>query len=221
MSYILSGEVVARTALWPLGTVAYSQTSTASPTGHRCDCSGFVSMCLRLATPGLTTVTLVTTGTVYAIAWSDLRPGDLVGRMGADTGGDSGHVMTVVEVTATRYRVVHQPGGMGPKTAWFLLGSDQGVSYKPYRGTYVTEDVTMALNDADSQALIWRVEALVHFRDTVIGGPTKDEPVELVRAIKALTLTGGGGTDPAVIQQAVVDALTAHPLVPGVAGNHS
>jgi hypothetical protein len=35
----------------------------------------------------------------------------------------------------------------------------------------------VALNDADAQALIWRVEALVAGRDTVAFGPTKGEKV--------------------------------------------
>jgi hypothetical protein len=55
-------EIIQRAAtIWPLGDVPYSQTTVRDP-GWRTDCSGCVSMCLNLAQPGLSTVTLVTEG---------------------------------------------------------------------------------------------------------------------------------------------------------------
>jgi hypothetical protein len=90
---ITRAEVIQRAAtLWPLGHVPYSQTHYRNP-GWRTDCSGYVSMCLDLAKPGLSTVTLVTEGHISEISSGELLPGDLVGRCGAGTGGDHGHVV--------------------------------------------------------------------------------------------------------------------------------
>jgi hypothetical protein len=47
------------------------------------------------------------------------------------------------------------------------------------------EDFMAAITDSDQQALIWRLEALVHGRATVAGGPTKGEKVELASAVAA------------------------------------
>ena len=46
-------------------------------------------MCLDLAKPGLSTVTLVTAGYIHQITRDERRPGDLVGRCGPGTGGNS------------------------------------------------------------------------------------------------------------------------------------
>jgi hypothetical protein len=78
---------------WRPGTVVYSQAGTNSPTGHRPDCSGYMSMCLGLPAPGLSTVTLATTGTLVEISPADLQPGDVVGACGPGTAGDGGHVI--------------------------------------------------------------------------------------------------------------------------------
>jgi hypothetical protein len=52
---ITRDEVIRRAAtVWPLGHVPYSQTTIRNP-GWRTDCSGYVSMCLDLSQPGLTT----------------------------------------------------------------------------------------------------------------------------------------------------------------------
>lgn len=64
--------------VWGVRTVFYSQMSTQTPTGHRADCSGFVSAVLGLPTPGPSTVGLAAYAT--PIAWSDLQPGDLLGE---------------------------------------------------------------------------------------------------------------------------------------------
>ena len=86
-------EILHRAATqWPLNTVPYSQTNShpdASGRNWRCDCSGFVSMCLNLTegmVGGRTTVGLVTDGFVHRIRKRDLRPGDLVGHLGGGTG---------------------------------------------------------------------------------------------------------------------------------------
>jgi hypothetical protein len=90
---ITRAEVLHRAVtIWPLGQVAYSQSAVRDP-GWRTDCSGYVSMCLDLAPPGLSTVTLVTEGHLREITRDELRPGDLVGRCGPGTAGDAGHVV--------------------------------------------------------------------------------------------------------------------------------
>jgi hypothetical protein len=90
---ITRDEVIERAAtVWPLGHVPYSQTTVRNP-GWRTDCSGYASMCLDLAKPGLNTVTLVTEGHISEITRDQLRPGDRVGHCGEGTAGDAGHVV--------------------------------------------------------------------------------------------------------------------------------
>jgi hypothetical protein len=47
------------------------------------------------------------------------------------------------------------------------------------RAIAITEGDDMALSERDAQALIWRVEAILHNRPTVADGPTKGERNEL------------------------------------------
>lgn len=77
---------------WPYRGVPYSQSSTWSD-GYRQDCSGFVSMCLGIARPGDSTVSLVTNGHVTRIDGGGLAGGDVVGLLGPGTGGNGGHVL--------------------------------------------------------------------------------------------------------------------------------
>jgi hypothetical protein len=114
--------------IWPLGQVPYSQTAVRDP-GWRTDCSGYVSMCLDLPKPGLSTVTLVTDGYLQPITRDELRPGDLVGRCGPGTAGDAGHV------------VLFDRWDSGHDTYWayeFHGGPDPGPQHSlidyPYRG---------------------------------------------------------------------------------------
>lgn len=129
------------TTVWPLGSVPYSMASTRSPTGHRQDCSGYASACLGLPPPGESTVTLVTKGLVRPISWSEMRAGDLVGRMGPGTEGAAGHVMVVVAATDRMYTVLEQRGGTsGPVRGIYQTGGPAG--YRPYRliGVSTEED---------------------------------------------------------------------------------
>ena len=83
---ISRSEVIKRAAtIWPLGHVPYSQMTVRNP-GWRTDCSGYVSICLDLPRPGLTTVTLVEDGYIREITPDELRPGDFVGHCGPGTG---------------------------------------------------------------------------------------------------------------------------------------
>ncbi|MBV9792722.1 MAG: hypothetical protein JO016_02175 [Actinobacteria bacterium] len=129
---ITRAEVIHRAAtIWPLGHVTYSQTAVRDP-GWRTDCSGYVSMCLDLAKPGLSTVTLVTEGHLREITRDELHPGDLVGRCGPGTAGDAGHV-----VLFDRWE---QEQDQAPDTYWAYelrggpqLGPEHRVIHYPYR----------------------------------------------------------------------------------------
>lgn len=131
-------ESAGRVGLWPLGTVAYSQSTAKSPTKHRDDCSGYVSMILGLATPGLSTVGL--RDLVDPILVSQLRRGDLLGNLGPGTEGNAGHVQWVDSVSATSVTVYEQTGGSaGPHRntykrpgfpAWRVRGADAAAPTK-------------------------------------------------------------------------------------------
>jgi hypothetical protein len=122
-------EVIERAAIiWPLGHVPYSQTAVRDP-GWRTDCSGYVSMCLDLPQPGLSTVTLVTEGHLHEITRDELRPGDLVGRCGEGTAGDLGHVVLFDrwEQAQVTYWAYELRGGSQP-------GPEHRLIHYPYRG---------------------------------------------------------------------------------------
>jgi hypothetical protein len=74
------------------------------------------------------------------------------------------------------------------------------------------DDFMAALTDSDQLAMIWRLEALVHGRASVAGGPTKGEPVELAGAIGSTRQAVAGLT-------AAVAALSKNPdLTPAQVG---
>jgi hypothetical protein len=145
----LAGIAHRAATVWPLGSVPYSMAATGSPTGHRQDCSGYASACLGLPPPGESTVTLVTRGLVRPIGWDEMRPGDLVGRMGPGTEGAAGHVMVVVAVTDRMYTVLEQRGGVpGPVRGIYQMGGPAG--YRPYRSVAVSiEEDDMPLTDVE------------------------------------------------------------------------
>jgi uncharacterized protein YraI len=86
-------EILARANYWISRHVPYSMSKNyPDPQGrnYRTDCSGFVSMALHAYAPGYSTVSLPEVA--KAIKWSELKPGDFVGTLGAGTGGAAGHV---------------------------------------------------------------------------------------------------------------------------------
>jgi hypothetical protein len=134
---ITRDEVIRRAAtVWPLGHVPYSQTTIRNP-GWRTDCSGYVCLCLDLAKPGLTTVTLVSDGYIHEITLDELRPGDLVGRCGPDTGGDNGHVVVFDrwEAGHDTYWAYEFHGGpeLGPEHSLIHYPYQGMDGYRPYR----------------------------------------------------------------------------------------
>jgi hypothetical protein len=86
-------------------------------------------MCLDLAMPGLSTVTLVTDGYISEISPSELRAGDMVGCCGPGTAGDAGHI------------VLFDRWEQGDQTYWayeFRGGTELGPAHSlinyPYHG---------------------------------------------------------------------------------------
>lgn len=64
------------------------------------------------------------------------------------------------------------------------------------------------VNQADWDALIWRVEAIINNRPEVIGGPRKGEVNKLHEALKL------GGVDPAALADELAPLLPAPPVPP-------
>jgi hypothetical protein len=109
---ITRDEILANALRWPFRSVPYAQWGTASPTGHRPDCSGYVSMCLGLPAPGLNTVSL--RSLVDPITVSELQPGDLLGNLGAGTADDAGHVQLFEGWAPGGGVIVLEQNGIGP-----------------------------------------------------------------------------------------------------------
>ena len=89
---ISRSEVISRAASWN-GTPYSTGTYKAGPGGdisYRTDCSGYVSMALHLRT-SYSTVSLPQV--VTQISKDSLQPGDLIGVLGPNTGGNAGHVL--------------------------------------------------------------------------------------------------------------------------------
>lgn len=151
---------------------------TNSPTGHRCDCSGYACACLGLPTPGENTVTLVTEGHVYLIDWQDLLPGDLVGKMGPGTEGANGHVAIVTGIAALHFTVIEQSGptGVAGPTTRTIRYDKVPAGYKPYRSKYIVNgDSDMPLyGKLDSDPSVYCSNGVeyrpVSFMSSVVGG---------------------------------------------------
>lgn len=118
-------EVASRVREWlDDQDIGYSMTEGhAGPGGwgwYRRDCSGFVSMALHLPDDdgGASTVGLA--DVVTEVKSTHLRPYDLLGRLGPETGGESGHVQFFLgwaNEARTRVRVAEQ-GGLAERAAW-------------------------------------------------------------------------------------------------------
>ncbi|GAB2464479.1 NlpC/P60 family protein [Jatrophihabitans fulvus] len=146
-STVTRSEVAARARQW-LGdpAIRYSMTSGhAGPGGwgwYRRDCSGFVSMALRLPDDGGGASTVGLADVVVGIPASRLRPYDLIGRLGPGSAGANGHVQLFLgwaDRRHTRVRVIEQ-GGLGTPRAWPHVASyrwpermNDGSVLRPYR----------------------------------------------------------------------------------------
>ncbi|SDC33893.1 hypothetical protein SAMN05216174_1011072 [Actinokineospora iranica] len=113
---ITRAEILSRAEFWVDQNVPYDMGGKhPDPQGkfYRTDCSGFVSMALHLSwSPN--TVSLP--DFLDPIGWEDLRPGDVVGTLGAGTGGDAGHVVLFTgwaNAGHTRFSTMEEMGGAG------------------------------------------------------------------------------------------------------------
>jgi hypothetical protein len=134
---IYRADIIENSYLWPDQSVLYSMTSTNTPTRHRADCSGYVSMCLGLATPGLSTVYLANVCTPITVP--ELLPGDIIGNLGQGTEGANGHVQLFTGwADDGRLTIAEQVGGTyGPIRHTI---AQLGYGYSPYRFTETAED---------------------------------------------------------------------------------
>lgn len=86
---ITRAEVMRRAKTWVDRKVPYSMQRAFQ--GYRTDCSGFVSMALKLPMPGPDTTELPKY--LVRIDPSQLRRGDIIGNIGPGTGLSAGHVV--------------------------------------------------------------------------------------------------------------------------------
>ncbi|KAK3994427.1 hypothetical protein QBC44DRAFT_391682 [Cladorrhinum sp. PSN332] len=135
---IKRSEIISRGRYWVNKHVPYSMSRNyPDPKGrnYRTDCSGFVSMALHASAPGYNTVSLPSIAT--PISWSQLKPGDFVGTLGAGTGGAAGHVtlfLSWADSGKTKYNTLECKGGDGcvqyKRSVGWKVGS---FTAKPYR----------------------------------------------------------------------------------------
>jgi cell wall-associated NlpC family hydrolase len=134
-------EVISRARTW-LGdpSISYNMSGSAEgPDGvwYRSDCSGYASMALHLDAPGRSTIDLPDVTHVLD-SKDDLKPGDLLGIMGSDTGGAGGHVMIFVKWNDTSHSsfTVYEHSGnpdQPHKSVYDWPIEDSRGTYLPYR----------------------------------------------------------------------------------------
>ena len=112
--------------------VPYSQSATHN--GYRTDCSGYASMALGLAKPGLNTVGLAASSVSTPIAMGSLVPGDLV----IDSTGDSNtrHVVIFekwVSSAHSSYWAYEQRGSYGTDHRTLTYGLSSGSEFHAYK----------------------------------------------------------------------------------------
>ncbi|MFE4018616.1 hypothetical protein ACFXPZ_14505 [Streptomyces sp. NPDC059101] len=132
-------EMLARAASWLTADngapVPYSQDKVWKD-GYRQDCSGYVSMALRLPTPGANTVGLATDrGLTRPIALGELKGGDLL----VDATGDNNNRHVVIfekwnDAAHSSYTAFEQRGGHGTDHRSLTYGLPGGdAEFMPYR----------------------------------------------------------------------------------------
>jgi peptidoglycan hydrolase-like protein with peptidoglycan-binding domain len=138
---ISASEILSRAASWngtPYSTSSYKY-GPGNDVSYRTDCSGYVSMALHLSS-SLTTVTLPSV--VHSISKADLQPGDIIGVLGANTGGNAGHVLIFdgwADSGHTQYYAWENSGDAGvhhptiPYPYWPNTSGPAASLYQPYR----------------------------------------------------------------------------------------
>lgn len=137
-------EIMSRGQYWVSRHVPYSMSAYyPDPDGkkYRTDCSGFVSMALHASAPGANTVSLP--NIAKSITWSQLKPGDFVGTLGAGTGGADGHVTLFhswANKAKSKYNTLECRGSAGcvkyVRPVGWKVGSHTA---KPYRYIHVVD----------------------------------------------------------------------------------
>ncbi|MBY8880316.1 C40 family peptidase [Actinacidiphila acidipaludis] len=138
---ISASEILSRAASWngtPYSTTA-NKYGPGNDIAYRTDCSGYVSMALHLSS-SLSTVTLPSV--VHSISKADLQPGDILGVLGPNTGGDAGHVLIFdgwANSAHTQYYAWENSGDAGvhrptiPYPYWPNTSGPAASLYRPYR----------------------------------------------------------------------------------------
>ncbi|CDM36872.1 hypothetical protein DTO013E5_2979 [Penicillium roqueforti] len=137
-------EIISRGQFWVSRHIPYSMNAEyPDPQGrkYRTDCSGFVSMAFHAYAPGYNTVSLP--DIAKSISWSDLRPGDFVGTLGAGTGGAAGHVTLFTswaDSSKKEYNTLECRGTYGCVAYRRPVGWKVGsFTAKPYRYIHVVD----------------------------------------------------------------------------------
>lgn len=133
---VTRAQVLANAKTWNPHTpqrVPYSQSKTHG--GYRTDCSGYVSMTLRLPKPGPNTVGLASSSNTKRLAnMSQLQPGDIIiDAIGSNT---TRHVVIFekwANSSKSSYWAYEQRGGYGTDHRTRTYGLSAGSEYKPYR----------------------------------------------------------------------------------------
>ncbi|MFE7559605.1 hypothetical protein [Kitasatospora sp. NPDC057500] len=134
---ITRAEEIRRAKLWLTANggkpVPYSQHRNWKD-GYRQDCSGFVSMALRLPKSGPNTVALKNDGWTKPIKMSELRQGDLVIKANSND-PDHRHVVIFDKWESGRksYSSYEQAGRVGTRHAKHDYGLKSGDGYHAYR----------------------------------------------------------------------------------------
>jgi len=131
---ISGAQVVARAETWHPHTaqrIPYSQAAYHG--GYRTDCSGYASMALGLAAPGLNTVGLAARSVSTPIALGALRTGDLL--IDATGNSNTRHVVIFqrwADARHSAYWAYEQRGGYGTDHRVLTYGLTPGSQFHPY-----------------------------------------------------------------------------------------
>ncbi|MFJ8434668.1 hypothetical protein ACIQ9P_25550 [Kitasatospora sp. NPDC094019] len=136
---ITRSEAIARANGWVGKGLDYSWTGSYQ--GYRTDCSGYVSMGWKLATPGLDTTSFVPSGVASWIGKGDLKPGDALLN---DAAGANGHVVMFdhwTDSSQSSYVGYEFTGsGVHHRTIPYPYFSGLG-TYRPVRNNSIVDDV--------------------------------------------------------------------------------
>ncbi|MYS21862.1 Peptidoglycan-binding (PGRP) domain of peptidoglycan hydrolases-containing protein [Streptomyces sp. DvalAA-14] len=138
---ISASEILSRAASWngtPYSSSSYKY-GPGNDISYRTDCSGYVSMALHLSS-SLTTVTLPSV--VHSVSKAALQPGDVIGVLGPNTGGNAGHVLIFdgwADSAHSQYYAWEDSGDAGvhhltmPYPYWPNTSGPSPSLYQPYR----------------------------------------------------------------------------------------